>query len=291
LEHPLDICATVGVNGAAYVYRGTQWDEALTDRLVEAIQTPGFALLDVWELCTAYFVKANRFNRKAMEALMTDAGLRPGPLFHRDVAEYAEAYRRAHADDGPSTAARPIPAEYVANLDRPVSLVVAGSAGGKVRSAARLVGEAAIRSGMWVTQRDDYPVTVQTGHSLAELVLSPTEQPLATVSIPDVLLVLSEDGLRRAAPMLARMRPGGTVVTIPGLRDLETPAQVIVLDPAAGGGPVGKADLSLLILAAAIERLHLLPPDALRTAASGGPFAEANLAAIEAGLALAAVRP
>jgi Pyruvate/2-oxoacid:ferredoxin oxidoreductase gamma subunit len=291
LEHPLDICATVGVNGAAYVYRGTQWDEALTGRLVEAIQTPGFALLDVWELCTAYFVKANRFNRKAMEALMTDAGLRPGLLFRRDVAEYAEAYRRAHADDGPSTAARPIPAEYVANLDRPVSLVVAGSAGGKVRSAARLVGEAAIRSGMWVTQRDDYPVTVQTGHSLAELVLSPTEQPLATVSIPDVLLVLSEDGLRRAAPMLARMRPGGTVVTIPGLRDLETPAQVIVLDPAAGGGPVGKADLSLLILAAAIERLHLLPPDALRTAASGGPFAEANLAAIEAGLALAAVRP
>jgi pyruvate/2-oxoacid:ferredoxin oxidoreductase beta subunit len=126
LEHPLDICATVGVNGAAYVYRGTQWDEALSDRLVEAIQTPGFALLDVWELCTAYFVKANRFNRKAMEALMTDAGLRPGLLFRRDVAEYAEAYRRAHADDGPPAAARPIPGEYVANLDRPVSLVVAG---------------------------------------------------------------------------------------------------------------------------------------------------------------------
>jgi pyruvate/2-oxoacid:ferredoxin oxidoreductase beta subunit/Pyruvate/2-oxoacid:ferredoxin oxidoreductase gamma subunit len=287
LEHPLDICATVGVNGAAYVYRGTQWDEALTDRLVEAIQTPGFALLDVWELCTAYFVKANRFNRKAMEALMTDAGLRPGLLFRRDVAEYAEAYRRAHADDGPPAAARPIPGEYVANLDRPVSLVVAGSAGGKVRSATRLVGEAAIRAGLWAVQRDDYPVTVQTGHSLAELVLSPTELPLTTVSVPDVLLVLSQDGLRRAAPMLARMRPGGTVVTVPDLPDLETPARVIVLDPAAGGGRVGKADLALVLLAATMERLAVVPLDALRDAARESGFAEQNLAAIAAGASIA----
>ena len=29
LEHPLDVCATVGVNGAAYVYRGTSFDEDL----------------------------------------------------------------------------------------------------------------------------------------------------------------------------------------------------------------------------------------------------------------------
>jgi Pyruvate/2-oxoacid:ferredoxin oxidoreductase gamma subunit len=226
-----------------------------------------------------------------MEALMTDAGLRPGLLFRRDVAEYAAAYRHAHADDDPPSAPRSIATEFAARLDRPLSLVVAGSAGGKVRSATRLVGDAAIRSGLWAVQRDDYPVTVQTGHSLAELVLSPTELPLTTVSIPDVVLVLSQDGLRRVAPMLARMRPGGTVVTIPGLPDPETLARVIVLDPAAGGGRVGKADLALVLLAATFERLDLLPRDALRKAASSGPFAESNLAAIEAGLALAGIRP
>jgi pyruvate/2-oxoacid:ferredoxin oxidoreductase beta subunit/Pyruvate/2-oxoacid:ferredoxin oxidoreductase gamma subunit len=288
LEHPLDICATVGVNGAAYVYRGTQWDEALTDRLVEAIETPGFALLDVWELCTAYFVKANRFNRKAMEALMTDAGLRPGLLYRRDVIAYSDAYRHAHAHDDAPSQPRPIATTFATRLDRPVSLVVSGSAGGKVRSAARLVGEAAIRAGLWAVQRDDYPVTVQTGHSLAELVLSPTELPLTTVTVPDVLLVLSDDGLRRAAPMLARMRPGGTVVTVPEHADIETPARVVVLDPAAGGVRVGRADLALIMLTAAIARLDLLPIDALRAAAGEGGFAEANLAAIEAGASLAA---
>jgi 2-oxoglutarate ferredoxin oxidoreductase subunit beta len=286
LEHPLDICATVGVNGAAYVYRGTQWDADLADRLVDAIAHPGFALLDVWELCTAYFVKANHFSRKAMESLMADAGLRPGVLYRRDVAEYAAAYREAHAGDVPGTLATPIPVESGAGSAGARTLVVAGSAGGKVRSAARLVGEAAIRSGLWAVQRDDYPVTVQTGHSIAELMLSAEEEPLTTVEVPDVLVILSQDGLRRVAPLLPRMAPAGVVVTLPELADVVTPARTIVLDPAQAPSRVGKADLALVLLAATVERLGIVPLEALRAAASGGAFAAANLAAIETGLGL-----
>jgi Pyruvate/2-oxoacid:ferredoxin oxidoreductase gamma subunit len=168
-------------------------------------------------------------------------------------------------------------------------VVVAGSAGGRVRSAARLVGEAAIRSGLWVTQRDDYPVTVQTGHSLAELVLSPLELPLTTVAVPDVLLILSEDGLRRARPMLARMSSGGTIVTVPELAGVDTAARVLVIDPASAPSRIGRADLALVMLAATVARLELLPLEALRAAAGSGPFEESNLAAIEAGAALARV--
>jgi len=290
LEHPLDICATVGVNGAAYVYRGTQFDTDLTDRLVEAVETPGFALLDIWELCTAYYVKANRFSRRAMEQLMTDAGLQSGLLHHRDVAEYAVAYRKAHEADGAASAPRAagIPVEFAAPLERPISVVVAGSAGGKVRSATRLVGEAAIRCGLWATQRDDYPVTVQTGHSLAQLVLSPREQPLVTVPAPDVLVLLSHDGLRKATGHLASMAPDGLVVTIPEFAGVETPARVLVLDPAtASRRRVGRAELALVLLAAAVVRLGLLPVEALRAAAGTGRYAEENLAAIEAGLEIA----
>lgn len=285
LEHPLDICATVGVNGAAYVYRGTQFDPELADRLVEAIEAPGFALLDVWELCTAHFVKANRLNRRGMESLMDDLGLHPGVLHRREVAEYAAAYRRAHHADPSPTASAPIPVEFAASLDRARSIVVAGSAGGRVRSAARLVGEAAIRSGLWAVQRDDYPVTVQTGYSLAEVVLSPVPQPLLPVPAPDVLVLLSTDGLRRAAPMLGAMTAEGTVVTVPGLADLATHAGVVVLDP----GRVARGELALTLLAATVARLGLLPIEALRAAAAAGPFSEANLAAIAAGSAIGAV--
>jgi pyruvate/2-oxoacid:ferredoxin oxidoreductase beta subunit/Pyruvate/2-oxoacid:ferredoxin oxidoreductase gamma subunit len=285
LEHPLDICATVGVNGAGYAYRGTQFDPQLTDRLVEAIEAPGFALLDVWELCTAHFVKANRLNRRGMEALMEELNLRPGILYRRDVAEYAAAYRRAHADDPLPAVGSPIPVEFAAAFDRPRSIVVAGSAGGRVRSAARLVGEAAIRSGLWAIQRDDYPVTVQTGFSLAELVLAPTPQPLLGVPAPDVLVLLSTDGLRRAAPMLAAMEADAVVVTVPGLADVTTAARVLVLDP----GSVAKGDLALTLIAAAVARLGLLPLEALRAAVSASPHAEANLAAVAAGAAIGAI--
>ena len=289
LEHPLDICATVGANGAAYVYRGTSFDDELTDRLVEAIEQPGFSLLDVWELCTAYYVKANRFSRKAMEALMGELGMAPGVLFRREVPEYAVAYREAHARDAsiPAEARGPIPVGFSARADRAQSIVIAGSAGGKVRSAARLVGEAAIRSGLWITQRDDYPITVQTGHSLAELVLSPTEAPLTTVDVPDVLLLLTGEGLHKAKDLLARMHPDGTVVTLPEFADVETAARVLVADPASAGSRIGKGELALVMLAGAVARLELLPVAALRAAASGGRFAETNLAAIETGLALA----
>ncbi len=291
LEHPLDICATVGVNGAAYVYRGTQFDAELTDRLVEAIEQPGFALLDVWELCTAYYVKANHFSRKAMEAQMDELGLRPGVLYRRDVAEYAAAYRAAHAADAsrPSPGPRQLPVRADAPLDRVRSIVVAGSAGGKVRSAARLVGEAAIRSGLWAVQRDDYPVTVQTGHSIAQLVLSPEEMPLVTVAVPDVLVLLTNDGLRKATPLLGAMQADGVVVTVPEFADVETPARVLVLDPAAASARVGKAELALVMLAATVARLELLPLEALRESAGSGAFAEANLAAIETGIGLAGI--
>jgi 2-oxoglutarate/2-oxoacid ferredoxin oxidoreductase subunit beta len=290
LEHPLDICATVGVNGAAYVYRGTQWDAELTDRMVEAIEQPGFALLDVWELCTAYYVKANHFSRKAMESLMAELGMTPGVLYRCEVSEYAVAYRAAHAPDqtdGTASPARGIPVGHGAVPDRPVSILVAGSAGGKVRSAARLVGEAAIRCGLWAVQRDDYPVTVQTGHSLAQLVLSPDEQPLVAVPAPDVLVLLTSDGLRKARPYLAGMGADGVVVTVPELAGVQTAAQVVVVDPAAAPSRIGKAELALVLLSAAIARLGLLPLEALRAATGSGPYAEANLAAIDAGVALA----
>jgi pyruvate/2-oxoacid:ferredoxin oxidoreductase beta subunit/Pyruvate/2-oxoacid:ferredoxin oxidoreductase gamma subunit len=281
-EQPLDICATVAVNGAAFAHRATQWDDDLADRLVEAIETPGFALLDVWELCTAYFVKGNRLSRSGMRALMEERALRPGTVVRREVAEYASAYRRAHRTDAPPAPLLPLPVEHTSALDRPCTIVVAGSAGGRVRSATRLVGEAAVRCGLWATQRDDYPVTVQTGHSVTQLLLAPTPQPLAAVDVPQVVLVLSEDGRRRVGAMLRRLPPEATVVTVRDLVPIDTPAQVTVV----GSTRADRREPALAVLTTAVTRLGILPVEALRSAASAGPHAEPDLAAIDAGASL-----
>jgi pyruvate/2-oxoacid:ferredoxin oxidoreductase beta subunit/Pyruvate/2-oxoacid:ferredoxin oxidoreductase gamma subunit len=287
LERPLDICATVGVNGAAYAWRGTSFDTDLAERIAEGINEPGFALLDIWELCTAYFVRSNRFSRRAINTAMEELGFARGLLFRRPVDEYAQRYRAAHAGDTatPSQGRRPIPIEFEHRLTTPIELMVAGSAGAKVRSAARLFGEAAIRSGLWVTQRDDYPITVRSGHSISTLTLALEETPVVGAGVPDVLVILSEEGLAKARPTLQQMTATTVVVATPGLVAEPAAARVDVVDPVEDGARVGKAQRALAVLAATLGRLELFPGEALRRAATDGPFAEQNLAAIDAGWA------
>ncbi len=289
-EHPLDICATVGVNGAAYVYRGTSFDDELADQMVDAIRQPGFALLDVWDLCTAYFVPKNKIGKKGLEETIGELGLTKGVLYRRDVPEYAATYRDAAAGMGERQPARTIPVEFDSDLDRTFSVIVAGSAGAKVRSATRLYAEAAIRSGLWATLRGDYPVTVKSGHSVSSVVLSPEETPLGSVAAPDILVIASADGLPKVSGLLDQMGPEGIVVTIPEFTDLETRAELVVIDPAAWSGRIPKAQLALMLLTVAAQLKDVFALDALRAAAAG-PFASANPNAIEAGAPLASVPP
>ncbi len=289
LEHPLDICATVGVNGAAYVYRGTSFDRDLADRFTAAMRKPGFALLDVWDLCTAYYVRSNKFTRAGMEDSMRSWGMEPGLLYDRETVEYSVGYRAAHAAivGTPVAGARPVPVGYAHTLDRPMSIVVAGSAGGKVRSAVRLVALGGIRSGLWAAQRDDYPVTVKSGHSVTELWLAPTEMPLTAVTNPDVLAIISSDGYKKAGPYLAAMTAEDLVLTIPDHRDLETQARVVVIDPKSAPNRIPKTSMGLVYLSAALAITKPYPLDALRETAGAGSFAEINLEAVETGIDLA----
>lgn len=288
LEHPLDIVSTVGVNGAAYAFRGSSFDKDLSDRLVEAIEKPGFALLDIWDLCTAYYVRANKFTRAGMEEDMRSWGLEPGLLYERDVTEYADGYRQIHADIAgkPTAGPKPIPVTHSHNLDRPTSIVVAGSAGGKIRSAVKLVAFGGIKSGLWAAQRDDFPVTVKAGHSLSQLWLSPEEMPLRAVTHPDALLIISSDGFAKAAPYLGEMTAEGLVITIPEFAELETEAKVVVFDPKAATERIPKTSMGLVYLTMAMTMIDPYPLDALREVAGSGPFAEINLQAMDTGLEL-----
>ena len=143
-----------------------------------------------------------------------------------------------------------------------------------------------MRSGLWATLRGDYPVTVKTGHSVTSVILSPVEIPPVVVGVPDLLVLVSEDGLKKVGGMLAGMGPEQVVVTLPEFAAVQTEAQVVVVDPKDWEGRIPKVQLSLMLLTVASIRTGLVPIEALRAAAMG-PFESENLNAIEAGLALA----
>jgi 2-oxoglutarate/2-oxoacid ferredoxin oxidoreductase subunit beta len=297
LERPLDLCATVAVNGAGLAWRGTAFDRDLADVMAEAIQSESFALLDIWELCTAYFVPSNDFARISLSETRARLGMQAGYVARDERPEFSRALRAAAAAQVGQPALRPLAIAPLAksSLTREYRLVIAGSAGGKVRSTARLIGEAALLSGLHAAQQDDYPVTVQTGHSLSELVLSPSEILFTGISRPDALILASEDGRRAAGRHLEALGPDSWLFVPPELADVESLARKVVLETAGAGRRAGRKDRTLLMAAAVLRRLDLLPIEMLGEAirrSQRGAVAEANmeLVAASAGLAAQAIR-
>ena len=82
-------------------------------------------------------------------------------------------------------------------------IVLAGSAGQKIRSTATLFAEGSIFAGLNATQKDDYPITVQTGHSVSEIILSPQRIDYTGIDSPDFFVVLSAEGLARVRARIA----------------------------------------------------------------------------------------
>lgn len=272
LERPLDVCGTVAVNGAGYVWRGTAFDRELPDVIVEASQSECFALLDIWELCTAYYVPNNDFSRKALLEMREQLGMPAGLLHREERPEYARAVRAANEPlaGNPVLPAASLPVQYTAPLDREFRLVIAGSAGGKVRSTARVLGEAAILSGLWASQQDDYPVTVQTGHSISELIFSPREIFFTGVTRPDALVLATEDGRKASSRYLKALTGESWLFITPEFASLETPARKVVLDFEALGIKGSKKNLALLMAAAALQHLGLFSLTACEDAARHG---------------------
>ena len=285
LERPLDVCATVAANGAGYVWRGTSFDHDLSERIAEAIRSECFALLDICELCTAYYVPKNKASKKTLTQLLDQLHLKAGLLQRAEHPEYAAAYHNAAGAlrGKPLLAPQPLESRFESVLQNPFHLVIAGSAGAKVRSAARLVGEAAVLSGLWAAQRDDYPITVKTGHSVAELVLSPREIHYSGISRPDALIVLSREGLAKMGARLAAMEAGDRVFTTPGLVDpVMTRATITVVDPRAAPVKLAPGQVSLYCVTRALHELGIFPADALEAAAvrGGTQRAQENTATI-----------
>ena len=139
-----------------------------------------------------------------------------------------------------------------------------------MRSAVRTMGRAAIRAGLFAAQRDDYPITVKSGHSLSVLVLSPEPIEYTGVTTPDVLAVLSDDGLRKAGTLLERMESDGTVYANAELGELATAAAVVDLDPEQAGLRLSRTDLAAAAVGRIVADRGWFPFDTLlETIASG----------------------
>ena len=293
LERPLDIGATVAAGGAGFVYRGTSFDPDLAKRIAEGVRHPGFAVLDIWEPCTAYYAPRNHLTRKAIFQQFDELGFAAGFLRRVEPPEFGASYRATCTGEGAGALApQAVAARFESALERPFRLVLAGSAGERVGTAARLLARAAMLCGLHVALRSDYPVTVKTGHSLAELIFSPEPIEYAAIERPDALVVLSEPGRRQVQRYRSRLDSGTVLFAVAGCEPADLPAPVVVLDPAGSAGRTAgrlPRDGTATAVAAAVARhLDLVPAEALTAAAaeSAGETGTIPLA-VAVGLAMA----
>jgi pyruvate/2-oxoacid:ferredoxin oxidoreductase beta subunit len=291
LERPLDLCATVGVCGAGFVARSTVFDKTLPELIGQALQHDGFALVDIWELCTAYFSPNNQFKKQDMMDLLEYGGFATGILEENDRPEYAQAYRRAMREEREKRPdkGKPLAPRFEAQIAGRLKVMIAGAAGGRVRSTGHLLGQGALLSGLYATQRDDYPVTVMTGHSACEVILDTMPIGYTGITRPDVLILVAEEGRAKAAPKLASMTEADRAYVAEEMLPVETAAQIVPLDFARLDYRVTRRNRAIVALGAVLHREGWYPFEAVLAATKETQreaVAASNLEALEASTGL-----
>jgi 2-oxoglutarate ferredoxin oxidoreductase subunit beta len=291
VESPMDLCGTVIAAGAPWVYRATQFDKDLPEVIINAIQQPGFSMVDVWELCAAYYQPSNELDKPALMALLESYGFKRGLLADKPRKEYSERYWESY-EAGKKIIKEKIPIEvkFSNSVSRQTGIIIAGSAGQKVQSAASLFAQGAMYSGLRATQKNDYPITVMTGHSLSEIILSPEEIEYTGIDSPDYMIVFSEDGLKKVHSRFAELPEACGIYAEESLELPETKANVRKFPFKNVSKSINRLSIGVVALATMLEDTGMFPADAFSTAIrvfQKPKIAQINVKAVEAGAELA----
>ena len=290
LEGAMDLCETATAAGAGWAYRGTTFDKDLPDRIAEAITQPGFSLLDIWEMCTAYYVLRNKLKKKDLMDIMGRNNFKYGLVANNPRPEYGAQYRTTYVDTAtPERKPRTIKTKLGNNIKRQTGIVIAGSAGQKVRSAAGLLAQSSMCAGLRVTQKVDYPNTVMTGHSVSEIIVSPERINYTAIDTADYFILVSEDGLKNTKSRIEKLPSTCTLYVEKSLKLPHTEAEIIRLPLMATAKKVNRLSIGIVALAALVKDSGIINLDAFAEAIAAfqnPAAAEISLRALDAGSAL-----
>jgi pyruvate/2-oxoacid:ferredoxin oxidoreductase beta subunit len=263
---PVDMCRIMADSRAPFVARTTATDPGLAATIAEAIASPGFALVEIVELCTEHAAGKNDLRGNALAEVVAKSGQELGRLTHDESrrpfgAAYAEKFPLVW-DKGPKQS-EGLPILYHSALSSQVSLIIAGSAGERVQSAARKLCESAVACGLYCTQKNDNPVTQGSGFSLSEVVLSPEEILYTGIEHPTAVIVVSQDGLDELTEkgLWPGLHPDTLVLIDASLPLPETAAE---LRPHPFRKEAGASRAAIRAIEAYLERSEIFPMDAFR---------------------------
>lgn len=209
-----DICNLSHTAGASYVSRIMGIGD-ISDSIGIALAAKGFSLSEVMEICPSYGVKLNP--KRKLSEIVAESG--------REIGEWTNTREAFQLPLGKKSIdllseTKGISQDFKHYLNSPISVVISGSAGEGVQLAASILSKACMASGLEVTQKGSYPVTVGVGFSTAEVNISPEPIHFHGIDIPDVAIITSQDGLGHSKKRIEQMHGGLLLID----QSLETPA-------------------------------------------------------------------
>ncbi len=221
---PLDICSIVKSCGASFVKQAPATDKDLGTIIADAIEHPGFALVEIVELCTEWATPFNKIDGKKIKGNMRDTDGDCTPTRSDFSSLYKEkvlTVQKMRADDT-------ITQKFTSPLKGSRRIVLAGTAGEKVQLASFLFMKSAISSRLHATQKNDNPVTQGSGFSLSELCISSEEILYTGIDEPDAVIISSQEGLNevRANGTLSRCTARSIVIAEQTLPEFECAGKV-----------------------------------------------------------------
>ncbi len=212
---PIDIITLLEGANAGFLARKTATDHDLADTISDAIAHPGFALVEVLELCTEYALRGNSIRGNKL------AEIYPGKVVELGVVKnsaerrsFGEVYKEKFPGEKMTKSPTVLTPRYENSLEKKIGVIIAGTAGERVQSSAYMLAEVAVISGANATQKNDNPVTQGSGFSLSEVVLSRQDIFYTGIEIPDVVVAASEDGLKEmeSQGVFARTGPDSLII-------------------------------------------------------------------------------
>ena len=267
-DAPMDIAGTAKVNGGGFIARATAFDKDLPEIITKALKHDGFSLIDIWELCTAYYVVRNDFGRKEMMGYMENMNMESGILQETSRPSFQTSYKAIQEQAGKqkSMSGLVLETKFTSDLDKPIRIVLAGSAGQKVVSAGNLLASAATLSGLWTSRRADFPITIQTGFSVAEIVISPEPVLYSGIIKPDVAALIAPEGRDKIARLTMTMEKTDTIYFAEGLGNVDSNANQLPLEFPESAKKEVRKNISALTAGYLTKQLNMFPFEALKEA-------------------------
>jgi 2-oxoglutarate ferredoxin oxidoreductase subunit beta len=250
-----DICELISGAGSSYTERVLGIGD-YSESLAAAFKTKGFSLVEVMEICPSYGIKSNPGLK--LSSLVKEAGLEL-KVFESGKDRIGHSFLKP-AEDNLCSDKHLINKVFDSQLNGKYSLSIAGSAGEGVQSAAEFLAKAAMKSGLHVTKKGSYPVTVGVGFSSADVIISSEPIYFTGINVPDTLIITSKDGLSYSRVIAAGMKKGRIIID----DQLEPPVTGAEIIKAPFRSRAGERNSSLYSIFWFLNSYNIIPVDAMK---------------------------